>query len=475
MSDNTFNATTFKATTLKATTFNATAASPSFNLRQQIDDTAMSFRQYVVVLLCFLLNVADGFDVLAMSYASPALRTDWSVAGSGLGIIFSAALAGMTVGALLLSPLSDKFGRRWIILLSVATTGLSMLTTVFAENITQLVAIRFFTGLGIGGILASATSLASEYSSVRFRSFAVIFVTSGYSVGAVVAGPIASMVIPNEGWQQLFFYGGMFTAILFFLAFFLLPESIDYIAAGPASSEKRLAKVNQLLSKINKPPLDSLPVPQKKDIQQGNVLGLFHPDLRKTTLLLWAILFTSFWSTYFLTNWIPTLFVDNGLTTKQGIWALTMYTLGGLGGALLVGYLSTRLPLNKLIGTMLFCTALLLGSWAILQPSSLVVMNTIVCITGFAFTGGFTGMYAVVAQNYPTEIRTTGVGWGIGLGRFGAILSPMVAGALVSNGWGMYDLFLVIAMPPVLLAAALILKLPDGLQGRMMEKQFTRD
>lgn len=433
---------------------------PTLTLRQQIDDTDMSFRQYLVVFLCFLLNVADGFDVLAMSYASPALRADWAVAGSELGIIFSAALAGMTVGALLLSPLSDKFGRRGIILLSVATTGLSMLSTVYAENITQLVVIRFFTGLGIGGILASATSMASEYSSVRFRSFAVIFVTSGYSVGAVVAGPIANVVIPNEGWQQLFFYGGVFTAALFVLALFLLPESIDYVATATGSSEKRLNKVNQLLGRINKTPLSSLPEAPQQAIQQGNVLGLFHPNLRKTTLQLWAILFTSFWSTYFLTNWIPTLFVDNGLTITQGIWALTLYTLGGLGGALLVGYLSTRLALNKLIGAMLFCTAILLGGWGVLQPGSLLVMNAIVLVTGFAFTGGFTGMYAVVAQNYPTEIRTTGVGWGIGLGRFGAILSPMVAGTLVSGGWGMYDLFLVIAMPPVLLAAILIWKLP---------------
>lgn len=439
---------------------NDTMNSPTLSLRQQIDDTAMSVQQYAVVALCFLLNIADGFDVLAMSYASPALRADWSVDASELGVIFSAALAGMTVGALLLSPLSDRFGRRKVILLSVATTGLAMLATVLAENIAQLVGIRFLTGLGIGGILASATSIASEYSSARFRSFAVIFVTSGYSLGAVIAGPIANFVIPNEGWQQLFFYGGIFTVILFFLNLFLLPESIDYVAAGKGSSEKRLTRINQLLSKINKRPLTSLPAPEKQDIQQGSVFALFHPGLRRTTLQLWVILFTSFWAIYFIANWIPTLFVNTGLTIEQGIWALTLSTIGGLIGALLVGYLSTRLALNKLIGVMLFCSAIVLGAWGSLKPSSLVVMNTTVFFVGFFLTGGFTAMYAVVAQNYPAEIRTTGVGWGIGLGRFGAILSPMVAGVLVSSGWNMYDLFLMIAMPPALLSAILIWTLP---------------
>lgn len=439
---------------------NTTTNSRPVSFRQQIDEMPMSFHQYLVIGICFLLNIADGFDVLAMSYAGPALREDWSVAASELGIIFSAALAGMMIGALVLSPMSDKFGRRKVILLSVAITGLSMLATIIAESIPQLIVIRFFTGIGIGGILASAASIASEYSSAKVRSLSVIVVTTGYTVGAILAGPIANVVIPNEGWQQLFYYGGVFTVILFFLALFLLPESIDYVAGKPGPAEQRLSAVNKLLRKIKKQPLDSLPDLEKKDIQQGNVMGLFHPKLRRTTFQIWTIMFTGFWSTYFMVNWIPTLFVDIGFSKAEANDALILYTIGGLVGALLVGFLSTRLTLNKLISSTLFITCSLLAGWAVFQPSSLNVINITLTIIGFFFTGGFTAMYALIAQNYPSEVRTTGVGWGIGLGRFGAVLSPMVAGILVGQGWDMYDLFLMVAIPPALAAGILIWLLP---------------
>ncbi len=430
-------------------------------LREVIDHSKMNTGQYLVILLCFLLNIADGFDVLAMSYAAPALSSEWSVEASALGVIFSAALAGMTTGAIFLSPLSDRFGRRRIILFSVALTGISMLATTQATTISQLVMIRFSTGLGIGGILASAAALTSEYASLRFRSFAVITVTAGYSVGSVLAGPLTGYIIPLYGWQQVFLIGGIFTSVLFVLSLIFLPESIEYVAAKKGDDGERLTDINRLLKRIGKPELSTLSNGHaRQEIKQGNVAGLFHPDFRKVTAQLWTILFTAYWSAYFLMNWIPTLFVNSGYTKQQGIFALTMYTLGGLAGALLVGYLSTRIQLAKLISNLFFMSAALLGLCALAGVDSLWQLNAVVLIVGFAFTGGFTGLYAVIAQNYPTEIRTTGVGWGIGLGRFGAILSPLVAGILVGNNWGMYDLFLVVAVPPLVISAWLIWKLP---------------
>ena len=439
----------------------STSAGASFpEIRSRIDSGPLAAGQYLIFLICFLLNLADGFDALAMSYAAPALRDDWGVHASELGVIFSAALAGMTLGAMFLSPLSDKLGRRTIILLSAALTSLSMLSTPYAGSIEQLVVIRFLTGLGIGGILATAASMTSEFAPERYRSFAVITVTSGFAVGQVLAGPVAAYVIPNQGWQQLFIYGGLLTASLFMLAYFFLPESIEYTASKTGNDQDRLARINSLLVRMQRQALDSLPQSRVGDtVKQGNIGSLLNARFRWRTLHLWVIFFPAYWSAYFLVNWIPTLFVDSGLTQEQGIFALTIYTLGGLIGAFSIGYLSTKLRLIALIAAMFLATAALLGLFVAIKPESLVLLNALVLLMGFAFIGGFTGLYPVAAQNYPTEIRTTGVGWCIGLGRFGAILSPTVAGLLVSAGWGMYGLFLFIAIPPILLSGFLIWKL----------------
>ena len=430
------------------------------DIRNRISEGPLVFNQLLIIVICFLINIADGFDVLAMSYAAPALRADWGVEATELGVIFSAALAGMTMGAMFLSPLSDRFGRRTLILASVGLSSAAMLATPFTSSITELVVVRFLTGLGIGGVLASAASMATEYSPGRYRSFAVIFVQSGYSVGSVIAGPIAAHVIPADGWQQLFWYGGLLTASLFFVALFLLPESIDYIALKRGNDERRLKKINRLLNRIQRESVDSLPAPADASANTtGAITSLLNSEYRNRTLTLWIIFFAAFWSTYLLVNWIPTLFVTSGLTQQQGIFALTLYTLGGLVGAWVLGYLSTLMPLTRLIITMFSATAVMLGVFAALGSNSLTLLNALVLIIGFCFTAGFTAMYAVAAQNYPTEIRTTGVGWCIGLGRFGAILSPMVAGVMVSAGWGMSGLFLTIAIPPVLLAVFFLCRL----------------
>ena len=436
-------------------------ASTSFpEIRSRIDNGPLTASQFLIFLICFLLNLADGFDALAMSYAAPALRDDWGVEASELGVIFSAALAGMTLGAMFLSPLSDKLGRRTIILFSSAVTSLSMLATPYASSLEQIVALRFLTGLGIGGILATAAAMTSEFAQERYRSFAVITVTSGFAVGQVIAGPVANYVIPNQGWPQLFLYGGLLTASLFVLAYICLPESLEYTAAKTGNEQERLTRINALLVRMQRPALDRLPRSQVGDVvKQGNISSLLNARFCWRTLHLWTIFFPAFWSAYLLVNWIPTLFVDSGLTQEQSIFALTIYTLGGLIGAFSIGYLSTKLRLITLIATMFFATATLLGLFVALKPESLSLLNVLVLLMGFAFIGGFTGLYPVAAQNYPTEIRTTGLGWCIGLGRFGAILSPTVAGLLVAAGWGMYSLFLFITIPPILLSGFLIWKL----------------
>lgn len=433
----------------------ATASYPG--IRERIDEGAMGSYQYLIILICFLINVADGFDLMAMSMAAPAVSEDWQIDPTTLGVIFASALAGMTIGAMFLAPLSDKFGRRFIIIGCMAAVCVSVFATAFAQSVDQLVVIRFFTGIGIGGVLATSTAMASEFAPSHHRSFAVIFVQSGYTVGAIMVGPIATQVIDGAGWQYLFFIGGTATAILLVLTVLFLPESIEHIAAKSGDDEERLKRMNAILHRLGREPFSALP--ERGNVtapETGSIGSLLSDAFRIKTLKLWAIFFLSLWTSYFLVNWIPKLFVDAGFARSEGIFALTVYSIGALAGALSLGAISTRFKLLDTIAIMFAVSGGLLAIYAFAKPENAFVLYAFWACISFALSGGYAGLFAVAAEAYPAEIRTTGVGWCIGLGRSGAVVSPIVAGYLVAAGWDMYSLFLVLALPAILLAAVLI-------------------
>ena len=297
-------------------------------LKQRIDSGTFSPYQALVVLLCFLINVIDGFDVIAMSYAAPSLVKEWEIEASQLGVIFSSALVGMTIGAMGLSPLADRYGRRKLILVSVGLTSLFMLATPLAESVGQLAFVRFVTGLGIGGVLAAVVALTSEYASSKHASLAVIIVQSGYAVGSVVGGLAAGVILQGGGWEQIFWFGGIITGVLFFAAFLCLPDSLDFLASSDADPEERLRRINRILSRMNKEPLTRLPESDlKQRADDGSVMALWG-EYQSITIKLWSIFFAGVWLTYFLLNWIPVLFVNSGFSQVEGINALTFYTLG---------------------------------------------------------------------------------------------------------------------------------------------------
>ena len=426
-------------------------------IRERIDSGPVVFNQYLIIFVCFLLNVADGFDLLAMSMAAPSISADWEIDPKALGVIFSAALAGMIIGSMFLAPLSDRIGRRAIILCAMAAVSLSMFATAYSTSVIQLIPIRFVTGLSIGGVLASVTSLAAEFAPAHRRSLAVIFVHSGYAAGAIIVGPIASTVIGAQGWERLFVYGGIISGVLFFLSILLVPESIELLAAKSGNDEKRLARINGIMSRIGKPVFEELPVCSNESAPpSGSIKSLLNPVYRARTLRLWTVFFVALWANFFLATWIPKLFVDAGFDSKVGIFALTVYSVSALVGALSLGAMSVKFDLTRTIALMFLASAVLLGIYTLAKPEDIFLLYAFWACIGFGLGGGFSGLFAVAAQVYPAEIRATGVGWSIGLGRFGALISPVVAGYLVAVGWGMYGLFLVMAIPAMTVAGILI-------------------
>ncbi|MDZ7934672.1 MAG: MFS transporter [Emticicia sp.] len=417
----------------------------TFNPKAIIDENPMTALQYSTVFICFLMNMLDGMDVLVISYTAPAIAKAWDISPQALGTVFSAGLFGMTIGTLFLAPFADKIGRKATILISGAIMGVCIFLTSYSTSITELMLYRFVSGLGIGSMLASTASLASEYTPNKTRDFWVSFVISGYPIGAVVAGLVAAKVIPTEGWQQMFRIAGIASMFSVPLILFFLSESIDfYLRTQPKNA---LTKLNKILTKMNIQPLESLPIIEKIKSKLP-VDQLLKTDFRKPTLQLWAALFMAFAALYFLTSWIPKLAKDAGLSMELAIYAGTVFNIGAFFGIITQGYFSSKYGLKKTVGVIMVLTGVLMASFGLFVGSDVVLL--ILALLGFGIQGGFVGLYALSARLYPTEFRTTGVGWAMGAGRLGGIVGPIIGGLLIGAGLGIATNFLIFAVPALL-------------------------
>ncbi len=408
--------------------------------------------QYVVIGLCFLLNMLDGMDVLVIAFAAPALAAEWSIAPQALGVVFAAGTFGMVTGAMLLAPVADRIGRRRLILASIALIGVGVTLTAAAATVDTLLLLRFASGVGIGALLASTATIASEFAPDRKRNFIVGFVLSGYTIGAFLSGLVAARIIPEHGWQAMFVVAGLLTLATLPLAWWLLPESPDFLAR--VRPQGALERINAILRRMSLPPLAGLP--EVDDVESAaSVAALLHPARRASTLLLWVAFFMAFGTLYFLLSWIPKLAAETGLPLDVAIYAGAVFNLGAFFGICLQGWLSLTLGLTRTIAGFMGLAALLMAIFGLVTEPWLVL--TLFGLIGFTVQGGFVGLYAVAARLYPAELRNTGIGWAIGLGRFGAVVGPLAGGLLISLGLGMAENFTVFAVPMVAAAAFTLL------------------
>jgi len=417
------------------------------------DRRSVSRQQLVVIGLCLLMNMLDGMDVLVISYAAPVLANQWGIAPEALGVVFSAALFGMSAGALFLSPVADRIGRRRMILLCIVIMTVGILLTAMSQTIWQLGVLRFLSGLGIGGMLASTATLAAEYAPERRKNFFISIAMSGYPIGATLFGVVAAHVIPAWGWRALFVVAGLTSLVTFPLVYAYMTESMDWLMKK--QPEGALQKLNAILRKMQLPEIDTLPEPGA-EARRNPLKALFEDGRSPLTVQLWVAFFLTFATLYFLTAWIPNLASAMGLSMDLAIYAGTVFNLGAAIGIWLQGFLSLYIGLKRAIIVFLLATAVLMGAFGFLETGPVIL--TSLGLIGFGMQGGFIGMYAVAAQVYPTEIRNTGVGGAIGAGRTGAIVSPVLAGVLVGMGLTPAENFIAFGVP-LLIVCVLIWKL----------------
>lgn len=425
------------------------APASSANLvAEVIDDGKASGQQLLVIVLCVLFNMIDGFDITAMAIVATAVGEELSLGPDKIGLIFSFALAGMMAGAMGLAPLSDVIGRRKMIIASLLLVGVSILLTANAASLGEFITLRFISGLGAGTLLASQATLAAEYSPEKWRAMAVTIVTMGYPAGAMMTSVVGGFIMPDYGWRGMFWFGGGVTLLMAVVAVALLPESLKFLFER--RPDNALERANKILAQLGKGPLNELPAVARDDAPKGNVfqnmLKLLAEEYRLKTLTLWLTFFMCFSTLYFLMSWIPPLMERSGFSAEAGRDAFFLFNFSAIFGVVVLGTAATRWKLSNLVAGFLFLSAVAMV-WFAASPSRLNLLLTITFLMGFLQQGGFTGLYAVAAKSYPTEIRSTGIGWCIGLGRSGAVVGPAVAGQLIAAGLDMSALYYVFAVP----------------------------
>jgi benzoate transport len=427
----------------------APAASSAQLAARVIDDGRASPRQFLVIALCVLFNMVDGFDITAMAIVASGVATALDLSADRLGLTFSFALAGMMAGAMGLAPLSDIIGRRKLIITSLLLIGVSILLTASAATLGEFIALRFISGLGGGALLATQATLAAEYSPEKYRALAVTAVTAGYPAGAMMTSVIGGFVMPDYGWRGMFWFGGIATLAMAVVALALLPESIKYLfERRPANA---LERANKILARLGKPAVDTLPDVETSDGNSkrglfGNMRMLLGEKHWRNTLTLWATFFMSFSTLYFLMSWIPRLMEQSGFSAEAGRDAFFLFNLSAIIGVFTLGFLATRWRLSQLVSSFLLLSAVSMVAFAA-SPKNLTLLLAVTFVMGFLQQGGFMGLYAVAAKLYPTSIRGTGIGWAIGLGRFGAVVGPAAAGYLIVAGLDMSMNYYVFAVP----------------------------
>lgn len=386
--------------------------------------------QIAALTLCVMLNALDGFDVLSISFASPGIATQWGIDRAALGVVLSAELIGMAVGSLAIGALADLFGRRPAILTCLAVMSGGMFLASGTGDVTTLSLFRLLTGVGIGGMLAATNAMAAELANERRRNLAVALMASGYPLGAAAGGTIASLLLAQGDWREVFLFGGAATALLFPLVLWLMPESVSFLASG--RTPEALARVNRVLIRMGHGPADALSEKATR-AARNPVTALFAPGQAGITLLLALAYFAHIATFYFILKWVPKIVADMGFPASSAAGVLVWANIGGACGALLLTILTGRLSLRLLVLAALLTSAIMVSLFGHVR-ADLGQLDLLAGCAGFCTNGAVVGIYALIARYFPTPMRGSGTGFVIGVGRGGAALSPIAAGLMFASG-----------------------------------------
>ncbi|MBN1654918.1 MAG: MFS transporter [Deltaproteobacteria bacterium] len=462
----------------------------TFDISEFIDGRRVGFYQVRILITCFVIMLLDGFDMQVIGVAVPALMQDWQLKPKDFGLALTAGPVGMILGAAILGPIADRYGRRWPLIVAVTLFGLATLLSAFVSTPDGLALTRLFSGLGLGGVLPNVVALSAEYVPARARGTLSTLTYTGVPIGALASGLVGSWLIPSLGWRSVFFIGGLFPLAIagyaatrvpvaalasvligiwitvtfgwhgwqsiFIVGFlvplvafgayfvFTLPESIRFIAARTEKRHKAAAVIRKIAPEVQLSDSVQFTIHEARQAKVG-VASIFGPGRTLPTVLITLIFVCNTFGVYFFMSWLPVFMKQSGLSMTWSLLSTVLLNGGGAVGTVTMGVLIDRYGIFKVVTTSYLIGAIAIASIGIgAEPAVLVPA---LFLTGTCMMGAQTTMYAVAAMVYPTAIRATGVGSTMGWGRIGSVIGPLIGAAFFTLQWSIAAAFIAASLP----------------------------
>lgn len=301
-----------------------------------IDQRRMTSAQWLILGLLFCVVAFDGMDVAIMGFLAPSILQEWNTSPANFGLVMSAAPFGLVFGALIAGPSSDRWGRKTVLTASVLLFGIFTIATAYTHNLTEMAALRFLTGLGLGATMPNSTTLLPEYVPERSRSLLIAVMFTGFNLGSCIVGFVAAWLIPHYGWRSVLLVGGALPLVTAPTLLALLPESVRFMVVRQHGSE-RIAKVLARICRTSFADGTQFTSPEPPTFSKKPIGILFSGNYGLMTVALWLTYFMGLMVIYLLTGWLPTLIKGAGLSTSTAANVTAMFQIGGTIGAIIVG------------------------------------------------------------------------------------------------------------------------------------------
>jgi AAHS family 4-hydroxybenzoate transporter-like MFS transporter len=425
-----------------------------------IDRLPLGTYRIGIVVICFLIALMDGFDTQAIGFAAPAISSSLHIPITAFGQVFSAGLLGAMLGAFILGPLADRFGRRWMLVGSVVAFSLFSLLTPHAPDLFWLLLCRFFAGFGLGGAIPNLLALSSEYAPRRIRGLLTGLLFAGFPLGGAIGAVTSAHLLPLFGWPALFYVGGTIPLLLAAVVAYAFPEPLQFLIRRPDGQRKVGAIVRRIVP--DAPADGTVYVDTEERPGRLPLRQLFSGGRAAPTLLLWISFSMCFMLLIALVLWTPVLLRQTGIETSQATLIVVLVNLGSVAGTALGGRLVDRFD-PSIVLLLLFSVGAISVSSLGYAIGSVTLLGLFAALSGFSLGAASSALLGVAVLIYPSMMRATGVGWAMALGRMGQAIGPLVIGALLAGGVAPNRIFLLWAVPALCAAAAATLLRWSGL------------